>query len=267
MQKHLAAAAALAAALGATTALTAPSSASAATLVALTAEGRLLTLDAASRRVTGSATVRGAAGRVVAIDVRPADGRLYGVTDQGTIIRLDPATGMAEQVSKLDKPLETGPRVSANFNPTVDRLRVVGLSGTNYRINVDTGAVTVDGPLRYQPDSPMAGRTPMVAGAAYTNSFAGSKETALYTLDVSLSQLNLQAPPNDGVQQPKGMVGVSLPPGIGFDILSDGNGGNTAYLLAGETLHTVDLATGRATAAGPVAGFTGADLVSLAAMR
>lgn len=39
-----------------------------------------------------------------------------------------------------------------------------------------------------------------------------------------------------------------------MDIVSDGSGNNTAYVLTGKTLHTVDLATGTPTTLGEVTG-------------
>lgn len=240
--------------------------AAAASLVALTSDGALVRIEPESRQASAPVKLRAEQGRVVAIDVRPADMKLYGLTDTGRIVRIDPASGGVEVVSTLDKPVEAGARVAVNFNPTVDRLRVVGVNGANYRINVDTGAVTVDGGLKYAPGTELSGTQPMVTAASYTNSFAGSKETMMYTIDAMLSQLNLQAPPNDGVQQVKGATGVKLPPGIGFDILADGAGGNTGYVVAAGALHMIDLASGRVTTAGPVARLP-ADVLSLAAMR
>ena len=240
--------------------------AAAASLIALTGDGALVKIEPGSRRASAPIKLGTGQGRVVAIDVRPADMRLYGLTDTGRIVRIDPATGGLEAVSTLDKPVEAGGRVAINFNPAVDRLRIVGMNGANYRINVDTGAVTVDGGLKYAAGTDLAGTQPMVTAASYTNSYAGSKETMLYTVDAMLSQLNLQAPPNDGVQQVKGATGVKLPPGIGFDILADGAGGNTGYVVAAGALHMIDLASGRVTTAGPVARLP-TDVLSLAAMR
>jgi hypothetical protein len=42
-----------------------------------------------------------------------------------------------------------------------------------------------------------------------------------------------------------------------LDIASDGKGGNTAYLLTGTTLHTLDLSTGKPTTLGEVADLPG----------
>ena len=64
-------------------------------------------------------------------------------------------------------------------------------------------------------------------------------------MDSLTRTLNLQAPPNDGVQQPRGEVARSLPVAPAFDILTDGQGSNRGFLLAEGTLHDVDLQSGR----------------------
>ena len=43
------------------------------------------------------------------------------------------------------------------------------------------------------------GKQPKVTAAAYSNSYAGTKETALYDIDVGNGTLVKQAPPNDGI--------------------------------------------------------------------
>jgi hypothetical protein len=88
------------------------------------------------------------------IDVRPADDKLYGVTDKGQIATIDPATGQSTQVSRLSEPFVAGGRAVVDFNPMADRRRLMGMNGTNFRINVDTGAVTRDGTLKYQAGTP-----------------------------------------------------------------------------------------------------------------
>ena len=45
---------------------------------------------------------------------------------------------------------------------------------------------------------------------------------------------------------------------VAFDIWSDGAGKNEAWLMADGTLYSVDLATGKATSVGKIAGVTGA---------
>lgn len=239
--------------------------AQAAFLHALTSDGKLITIDSEQRRAKAAVPVSTMAGRVVAIAMRPSDGKLYGLTDTHQLVTIDATSGRVSMGPKLDKALETGTRLAINFNPVVDRLRVVGISGTNYRINVDSGAVTADGTLKYTPASPYAATPPRVTAAAYTNHVAGTKETALYTIDTLLGQINLQMPPNEGVQQPKKGLDGRVPNGIGFDIVSDGQGGNTGYLVAGGKLFTIAVADLDVSDMGPIAGLPGGEVVSLAA--
>ena len=49
------------------------------------------------------------------------------------------------------------------------------------RVNVQDGKATVDGSLKYVDGDPRTGKQPSVAAAAYTNSVAGSQETAFMT--------------------------------------------------------------------------------------
>lgn len=240
--------------------------ASAASLHALTADGKLLVVDSDSRRAKPARAITGAGGPILAIALRPADGKLYGLTSTGQLVTIDPATARATPGAKLDKPLETGPRAAINFNPTVDRLRVVGMGGSNYRIHPDTGAVTADGALKYGPATPYASTAPRITAAAYTNHMAGAKETALFTIDTSLSQLNLQAPPNEGVQTPKKPLAAGLPNGIGFDILADG-ATNTGYILANGRLWTLSVADLETKDMGAVAGLPASEIISIAAAR
>jgi hypothetical protein len=266
------------AAAGMIAAVQAASAADAATLIALTADNALVRFDSETRRAATPLRVTGTDGRLLGIDQRPQDGKLYGVTDSGQIVSIDVADGRATQVSRLDMPFESGGRAVVDFNPVANRLRLMGMSGVNFRVNVDTGAVARDGQQKYQVGTPQAETTPRITAGAYTNSVApaagapaagqpGAPTTALYTIDTLLGTYNLQAPPNDGVQQVKGMLGMGLPVGVGFDILSDGQGGNTGYVLAGGTLHGIDLASGRLTAMGTVAGLPGAEIIDVAAMR
>ena len=252
---------------GALVAAVAPA-ADAATLIGLTADNQLVRIDTEARRASAPVRVSGASGKLLGIDVRPADGRLYGLTDSGQIVAIDSATGMATRVSQLNERFEGGGRAVVDFNPVADRLRVMGMNGANLRVNVQTGEATKDGQLKYAAGTPWAETAPRVVAGAYTNSAAGAQQTMLLTVDSLSRTLNLQAPPNDGVQQPRGEVAKSLPAGLAFDILADGQGNNRGFLLAGGKLHDVDLQTGRATDLGAVSGLPGgAEVVDIAAMR
>ena len=236
---------ALAGALAAT--LIAAQSATAATIVGLVDGKTLVWVDPATRKVTGKADIKGAAS-VVGIDVRPADGLLYAVTADGGIYTVDPKTGQATMKSKLSETLKAGTTVTVDFNPVADRLRVITSDGANLRINVDDGKATVDGTLKFKDGDAMAGKSPTVIAGAYANSFKGAKTTALYDIDASGTLLS-QAPPNDGILNTIGSLGIKLNGAVAFNIVAQGED-NAAWLVTGGTLYTVDLKTGKATPAG-----------------
>ena len=232
------------------------SAAHAATLAALETGKSIVWIDTDQKKVTGSVALADNA-TLVGFDVRPSDGKLYGVTSGGLIVTIDPKTGKWEKKSQLSEQLPTGATISVDFNPAADRLRILSSTGMSLRVNVDDGKATVDGSLKYAEGDPNKGKSPNVAAAGYSNSFAGTKETALYDIDAANGMLLKQAPPNDGILSGIGKLGVKADGPIAFDIASDGKGGNVGWLLAGGNLHTVDLATGVAKSAGAVAGLKG----------
>lgn len=236
-------------------AIAAAAPAQAATVAALVDGTTLAIVDAAAKKAT--ATVKLEGGPYVGIDVRPADKMLYGLTASGDIVTIDWKTGKATKKSTLSEKLPAGALFAVDFNPAADRLRVIGSDGTSLRINVDDGKTIVDGRLKFAESDAMKGQTAKVAAAAYTNSVAGTKETALYDIDWNSGALLKQAPPNDGILNTVGKLGVKLDGAAAFDIATDAQGKNWAWLMAGKTLHAVDLATGEAKAAGDIAGVTG----------
>jgi hypothetical protein len=224
--------------------------ASADMVAGLSGDKMLAHIDTATMKVTKSVDLDTA---LVAIDVRPADGMLYGVTMDGAIVTVDVMTGKTTKKSQLSEKLPTG-MISVDFNPVADRMRLIAADGTSLRINVEDGKATVDGKLKYAESDAMKASTPKAGAVAYTNSFAGTKETTLYDIDVTSGTLVRQVPPNDGILNTIGKLGVAVDGAIAFDIQSDGKGGNMAWLISGTTLHSVDLATGAAKAIGPIAG-------------
>ncbi|HEU0071455.1 MAG TPA: DUF4394 domain-containing protein [Alphaproteobacteria bacterium] len=227
--------------------------AAAGTLVGLVDGKSLALIDTDSKKVTKTVAISGAPA-LVGIDQRPADGMLYGLAADGTVFTVDVASGKATQKSKLSTMLPMGVTATVDFNPVADRLRVIGSDGTNLRANVDDGMVTTDGKLKFADSDMHKGETPKIVAGAYTNSVKGAKETALFDIDGTIGGLIKQAPPNDGVLNAVGKLGVAGSGPMAFDILPDGMGGNSGWLLAGGTLHQVDLASGKATAAGKIDG-------------
>ena len=230
--------------------------ASAETVIGLVDGKTLVMIDSASGKVGKSVSISGASD-LVGIDVRPADGMLYGVTRDGAVVTIDPSNGKAMEKSKLKTMLPAGVTATVDFNPVADRLRLIGSDGTNLRANVDDGSVTTDGALKFADSDMHKGETANVIAAAYTNSVKGSKETTLYNIDATIGGLLKQAPPNDGILNAVGKLGVKVSGPVAFDIMSDGKGNNMAWLLSDGTLHKVDLTSGKAMAAGKVMGAPG----------
>ncbi len=227
----------------------------AAQVAALIGNDTIATVDTAQKKATGSVKVSGISGALVGIDVRPADGLLYGLVDDGTVVTIA-KDGKATMKSKLDTMIAKGVAVTVDFNPVADRLRVMGADGMNLRANVDDGKVTKDGDHKYADADMHKGEKPNIIAGAYTNSVKGTKETVLFNIDGTISGLIKQAPPNDGVLGAVGKLGIKADKAA-FDIWSDGNGKNEAWLMAGDTLYSVDLATGKATEAAKISGVTG----------
>jgi hypothetical protein len=235
--------------------LAAGTAAQAADIVALASGNTLHTIDSTSRKVTATAKVQGEP--LLGVDVRPADGMLYGLTASGRIVTVDAKTGATTVKSTLSEPLASGATFAVDFNPVADRLRVISSAGISLRINVDDGKTLVDKPLVYAEADANKGKTPKVTAVAYSNSVKGTKETVLYDIDAATGSFLRQVPPNDGVLNTIGKVGAKLNGTIAFDILADGNGGNTGYLMTGNQLYTLDIATGATRAVGQVAGVSG----------
>lgn len=229
--------------------------AGAAQVAALVGGDTIAMIDTAQKKATGSVKVTGISGELVGIDVRPADGLLYGLVDDGTVVTIA-KDGKATTKSKLDTMLAKGVAATVDFNPVADRLRVMGADGTNLRVNVDDGKVTKDGDHKYADGDMHKGEKPNIVAGAYTNSVKGAKETALFNIDATIGGLIKQAPPNDGVLSAIGKLGIKADT-VAFDIWSDGNGKNEAWLMVGDTLHSIDLATGKATEAAKITGVSG----------
>jgi Domain of unknown function (DUF4394) len=230
--------------------------ASAGSMIGLVEGKWIATIDPATRKVVSKGDIKGAK-PLLGIDVRPSDGMLYGVTSDGWIVTIDPKTLQATQKSKLSEPLKPGVTATVDFNPVADRLRFMGSDGTSLRVNVDDGKVTVDGSHKFKEGDPNAGKTPKVVAGAYSNSMKGTQATALYNIDATTNSLLTQAPPNDGVLNTVGDLGIKLSGAVGFNIVASGPDKNDAWLTMGGNLYAVDLKTGKANMVGKIDGLPG----------
>ncbi len=247
--------------------IAAGASAQAAEVAALWGDNTISIVDTAQKKVTKTWNITGINGKVLGVDVRPADGMLYAVGADGGIYTVDTKTGKATMKSKLEVMLPANVMATVDFNPAADRLRVMGNDGTSLRVNVDDGKVTKDGNHKFADSDMHKGEKPNVIAGAYSNSVKGTKETTLYNIDATIGALVRQVPPNDGVLNAIGKLGVKAD-NAAFDIWSDGQGKNDAWLMIGDTLYSVDLASGKATMAAKIAGAKGPvrDIAILPAM-
>jgi hypothetical protein len=232
-------------------------------IAALTETGVILVFAADHPDTVRVVQPSGVADRLVGIDVRPADGRLYGLTTASELYRLDLLSGAAEALATLTVPFDGEDRSGIDFNPLADRLRLVSWEGQNLRVHPTLGATAVDRPLAWKPGDPHAGRRPRVTAAAYSHDVAGTPDTKLFVIDAEQDVLALQDPPNDGVLATVGPLGVDFGPLGGFDIQTTSDGRDRAWAASGRTLYAVDLETGSARALGPIGG-SGTSVVSLA---
>ncbi|MBF0679384.1 MAG: DUF4394 domain-containing protein [Devosia sp.] len=237
-------------------ALGASGAAQAASAIGLVNSNTLVMFDTEARTVTGTMTVTGVDG-LAGIDIRPADSMLYGVTLAGEVVTIDMASGAATVKSTLSEKLPSYEGAIVDFNPMADRLRLMGTDGTNHRVNVDDGAVTVDGSLAFQDGDMHVGETPAIVAAAYTNSIGKPEATKMFDIDATIVGLIQQVSPNDGTLGAIGMLGIEGGSTYAFDIQATEDLTNTAYLVVDNVLHTVDLETGAAEAWGPVEGVDG----------
>lgn len=239
--------------LACTAALAAPVSAGAAErLVGLGGINQLYSFSsqapAAARSIPVSGLVAG--DRLVGIDRRPLTGQLYAVSSAGRTYTLDPATGRATVVTPTPfAPLPQGSSFGVDFNPVVDRIRFVSNTRQDLRLNQLTGTTAaVDGPLAYAPGDPNAGRVPLVEAVAYTNNVANAASTQLLDIDTAQDVLAEQNPPNDGVLNTRGALGVNAFGPVGYDIAASNGVGYATLRRSGRRIHelfTVNPTTGR----------------------
>lgn len=224
-------------------------------IVALTDRNELIRFDSATPGQTAMVAVQGTGARLLGIDMRPADLKLYGVDAAGGIYRIDARTGMAEKISTLSVPLEIPESAVVDFNPVPDRLRVIGLSGQSLRVNVETGQAIVDGRLAYAAGDAHAGKPPLVTAASYLNSVAGATQTQLFEFDSGHGVYAIQDPPNAGTLNTIGPTGLAADTRIdAMDIHTDkAMAVYRGFAVAANRLYSFSIANGRLQDAGAIA--------------
>lgn len=176
--------------------------------VAVTVSNQLISFNAAKpgrllwkRAVTGLQPGESLMG----VDYRQKNDTLYALGVSGATGRLytvDTETGAVTAVgTPFALPLE-GTEFGFDFNPTVDRIRVVSSTGQNLRLHPDTGAVVdsgadlpgvqTDGPLAFGAGDAQAGKAARVVGAAYSYNKVDPKVTTNFAIDQATASLVTQ---------------------------------------------------------------------------
>ena len=183
---------------------------------------------------------------LTAIDFRPATGELYGVSTMNRMYVVNIETGAARVVgASALNPTINGTAVALDFNPTVDRIRLVTNTGQNLRLHPETGAVAAT-------DGTISGNMgQVIESVAYTGNTAGSSMTTLYDIDSKTDKLYKQDPPNNGTLVEVGSLGVDISTSAGFDINPAGDIALTAVKISDKwELHKVNLTSGMLTKLG-----------------
>lgn len=178
--------------------------------------------------------------QVIGLDYRPATGGVYALGSNNRLYTINLNTAVATVVADaaLD-PTLTGGSFGFDFNPVVDRIRVIGDDGQNLRLNPDTGVVAAS-------DTAISDVNADIVAAAYTNNFVGTATTTLYAIDANSDSLVLIGgsdgvpSPNTGTMTVVAPLGLEVTTNAGFDIGS----GNNAYLVSGDDIYSVNLTTG-----------------------
>lgn len=245
------------------------SEASAETIYATTVSNVLVSFDSATPcSVTTIGRIAGLeeGEQVLGIDFRPAaPTQLYALGSSSQLYVIDTTTAVATAVGAPLSPTLEGTAFGFDFNPTVDRIRIISDTGQNLRVHPTTGAVTVDTDLNYPAGDVNAGAVPFAVGAAYTNpdndtGQPGATGTTLYDIDAGLDILVRQFMPNAGTLNTVGSLSVRTNDLAGFDISISGTAfaalkitGRRAVqerTCGNSQLVTINLASGAATRVG-----------------
>jgi hypothetical protein len=259
------------------------------TLWVVTFDHRLVKVNASRpHQVLRSRSLRGLdkGDRIAGLDYRVAKGVLFALSEKGRLYTLDTETARLTPVADPQSArLPTQSRkFGLDFNPTVDRIRVVAMSGENFRLHPETGAqidgdttaegIQTDAPLRYVDGDRNIGKKPQVVAAAYTYNKTDEKLTTNYALDRATGTLVIQGSkegvtpavsPNTGQLTTVGPLGLGAFTDAAFDIADIDNSAYAAIRVAAKDqtrLFTIDLSTGKAKLVGVLG--TGARVLGMA---
>ena len=164
---------------------------------ALTSDNAIYVLRPGASQYVRLGRVETDGGNLIGIDFRPADGKLYGLTDLGSLYTINVGTsnfGQVTLVSKMGTRFTGGFENIMDFNPVANALRVAGSNDQNLAVvngadgsNLTTTVAQTK--FAYAAGDVNAGKDPELSGGAYTNNFVGATTTLFYVVDHDLDTL------------------------------------------------------------------------------
>ena len=246
--------------------------------IAVTASNKLLKFNAGQPgRILATLNISGLqpGETLLGIDYRVAKDQLYALGSSGRLYIINEDTAAATVVGMPFSVKLEGTQFGFDFNPTVDRIRVVGNTGQNLRLHPDTGVVVdsnptldgvqTDGKLTYATGDANFGKAPSTVGAAYSYNKADTKITTNFALDAAAGTLVTQGSregttpavsPNTGQLFTVGSLGMAFN-NASFDIQALSDVAFAALNSDGTSASrwvTIDLKTGAAKSLGVIGG-------------
>jgi Domain of unknown function (DUF4394) len=230
-------------------------------IYALNTNNVILVLRPGDTNFSRLVRVNAANGNLIGIDFRPADKRLYALTDTGTLYTIALGAtnlGAVTKVSALTPRFDAGYQSLMDFNPVVDAIRLIGSDNSNYAVVKDANGIlnttAVQTSLTYPSPDVNAGKDPNVACGSYTNNVAGATVTLFYGIDYAKDTFVFIPPAAPGGSSATGGgllqtignlvtptgVRINFAPTTDIDITTV-NGVNTIYGVSGRSLFSIDL--------------------------
>ena len=237
----------------------------------ITMNGNLVSFDTdqpgqirSTKAVTGVTSGQ----NLMGMDYRPSTGVLYAMgynsaTGAAQLYTLDVNTGVATTVgASINLGIGLG-SMGFDFNPLVDRIRVTGSNGSNFRIDPTNGTIAAtDTNFSYAAGDVNQNGTATLGAVAYSNSYTGATTTTMYGFDQVLNIMTSLSAPNNGSMNTIGASGITSDiSDRSFDMdiyYNAANQTNTAYFIgnnmgqASDRLYKVNLTTGNMTLVGSV---------------
>ena len=195
---------------------------------------------------------------LLGIDARATTGQIFAIATTGTagtangdrVVTINPTTGAVTAVGG-GTTTPAGTFFGIDFNPVVDRIRLVSDADVSLRLNPNDGTLAgTDTNLAYATGDSNFGANPNVVDVAYTNNNAGTMTTTLFGIDSNTNSLVriggvLGTPsPNGGLLTTIGSLGFDVDSFGGFDIQTGTGTAYAALMVGGNAgLYTINLGT------------------------